>query len=211
MLIVLAAALITIALTLRTQTGRRFWAGQLLDPNLDQYNRSTFLTGDPTGVSRWTRASVAHRIAVRLAAVALLALYITGLLIQPALSVALCATTLAAILAWWGHNSWHWATTRKLRNNVITPLFHGLRQTIGWDDGIQPTDVILAGNDYHHEGVTLTLADTFQRLDTTIEHVEQIASRTLGGHWKANWDLVGQPTVQLQHAPDPPDEVTWDE
>jgi hypothetical protein len=210
-IVVAVAALITIALTLRTQTGRRFWAGQLLDPNLDQYNRSTFLTGDPTGVSRWTRASVAHRIVVRLAAVALLALYITGLIIQPALSVALCATTLAAILAWWGHNSWHWLTTRKLRNHVITPLFHGLRQTIGWDDGIKPTDVIIAGNDYHQTGVTLDLPDTFQRLDTTLENTSIIASRTLGDNWKATWDLVGQPTVHLQHTPEPPDQVIWDD
>jgi hypothetical protein len=211
MLVVLIAALLTAALTTRTHTGRRFLTGQLLDPNLDQYNRSTFFTGDPTGVSRWTRASVAHRITVRIAAVALLTVYIIGLLIQPALSLALCATTFLAIIAWWAHNSWHWATTRKLRNQVITPLFHGLRATIGWDDGIKPTDVILASNDYRQTGVTLDLPNTFQRLDTTLENTATIAERTLGGHWEATWDLVGQPTVQLHHAPEPPDEVTWDE
>ena len=46
MLIVLLAAFITITLTLRTKTGRRFITGQLLDPNLDQFNRSTFFTDD---------------------------------------------------------------------------------------------------------------------------------------------------------------------
>ena len=100
MIIVLFAALITITLTLKTVTGRRFLGGQLLDPNLDQFNRSTFFTGDPTGVSPWTRAPVIHRIAVRLATLILLFLYIIGLFVAPALDLAVCATILAILLSW---------------------------------------------------------------------------------------------------------------
>ena len=90
-------------------------------------------------------------------------------------------------------------------------LFDGLKRTVGWNDVERPNDVILATNDYQTSGVTLNLSPEFQRLDTPIEHVETIASRTLGGHWTATWKLEGEPTVQLQHTAEPPDQVTWDE
>src|SRR6266576_355768 len=210
MLVVLVAALITIALSLRTVTGRRFWGGQLLDPNLDQFNRSTFFTGDPTGVSPWTRASVAHRMFVRDSVFALLFLYIYGLLTHPYSTLAVCITFAAAVVAWWARQAWKWFTTRDVRR-MKQALFYGLQRTVGWNDVDRPGDVILALNDYQTTGVTLLLPDTFQRLDTPIEHTEQIASRTLGGEWSADWDLVGQTTVQLFHAPPPPDEVTWND
>jgi len=210
MIVVIIAALITIALTLRTKTGRRFITGQLLDPNLDQFNRSTFFTGDPTGVSPWTRAPVIHRIAVRIGAVGLLFLYIIGLFVAPALDLAVCATILAILLGWAAWQGWHWFTSRNTRR-MKRALFAGLQRTVGWDDVERPGDVILATNDYQQTGVTLNLPDTFQRLDTTLENASIIASRTLGGHWDAAWDLVGEPSVVLRHAPEPPDEVTWDE
>jgi len=210
-IVVLLVALGCIALTLRSQTGRRFLTGQLLDPNLDQFNRSTFFTGDPTGVSQWTRASVAHRITIRLGCVLLAFAYLYGLITYPALSVAICATLAAAISLYGGYKSWRWAATRQLRNHVINPLYDGLKQTVGWADNIKPGDVVLVTKNYHRDGVTVLPPSDFQRLDTPIEHTETIASRTLGGNWKATWDLVGQPTVHLQHTPEPPDQVTWDE
>ena len=210
MLIVLLAALITTTLLLRTKTGRRFLGGQLLDPNLDQFNRSTFFTGDPTGVSPWTRAPVIHRIAVRLAALTLLFLYIIGLIVAPTLDLAVGATILVILLGWAAWQGWHRFTSRRTRRMKRT-LFDGLKRTVGWNDVERPDDVILATNDYQTSGVTLNLSPEFQRLDTPIEHVETIASRTLGGHWEARWDLAGEPTVILKHAPEPPDEVTWDE
>src|SRR4249919_3881658 len=157
MIIVLLAALITIALTLKTVTGRRFLGGQLLDPNLDQFNRSTFFTGDPTGVSPWTRAPVIHRIGIRVGCIALLVLYIIGLITHPTATAAICAAIVILWLAWAARSTWQWFTTRNLRKNVIRPLFDGLKQTVGWDDGIKPADVILAGNDYHQTGITLNL------------------------------------------------------
>ena len=210
MLIVLLAALITITLTLRTKTGRRFITGQLLDPNLDQFNRSTFFTGDPTGVSPWTRAPVVHRIAVRLAAVGLLFLYIIGLITHPYATLAVCATFAAAIAAWWAWQGWHYFTTRDVRR-MKRDLFQALQRTVGWEDVERPNEVILAKKDYIKTGVTALLPGTFQRLDTPIEHVETIASRTLGGHWEAHWDLAGEPSVILRHAPEPLDEVVWDD
>jgi hypothetical protein len=210
MLIVLLAALITTTLLIRTKTGRRFITGQLLDPNLDQFNRSTFFTGDPTGVSPWTRAPVIHRIVVRLAALLLLFLYIIGLFVAPALDLAVCATILAILLSWAAWQAWHHITTRKVRR-MKRNLFDGLKHTTGWDDVERPNEVILAKTDYQQTGVTLLLPGTFQRLDRTLEDTSIIASRTLGGHWQATWDLAGEPTVQLQHTAEPPDEVTWDE
>ena len=210
MLIVLLAALITTTLIIRTKTGRRFITGQLLDPNLDQFNRSTFFTGDPTGVSPWTRAPVVHRIAVRVAALILLFLYIIGLFVAPALDLAVCATILAILLSWAAWQAWHHFTTRKVRQ-MKRNLFDALQRTVGWEDVERPNEVILAKTDYQQTGITALLPGTFQRLDTPIEHVETIASRTLGGHWEARWDLAGEPSVVLKHAPEPPDEVTWDE
>jgi len=210
MIIVLLAALITITLTLRTKTGRRFITGQLLDPNLDQFNRSTFFTGDPTGVSPWTRAPVIHRIAVRLGAVLLLFLYIIGLFVAPVVDLAVCATILAILLSWAAWQGWHWFTSRDTRR-MKRNLFDGLKHTTGWDDVERPGDVILATKDYQTTGVTCLLPGTFQRLDTTLENTAIIASRTLGGEWEAHWDLTGEPTVILRHAPEPPDQLTWDE
>src|SRR6266550_699133 len=137
MLIVLLAALITIALSLRTVTGRRFWGGQLLDPNLDQFNRSTFFTGDPTGVSPWTRASVAHRISVRVAIVGLLFLYIVGLFTHPSATIALVAVALALVTAWWIWQVWRHITTRNVRK-MKRALFAGLQHTVGWNDVDRP-------------------------------------------------------------------------
>ena len=210
MLIVLFAALITTTLIIPTKTGRRFITGQLLDPNLDQFNRSTFFSGDPTGVSPWTRAPVIHRIAVRLAAVILLFLYIIGLFVAPTLDIAVCATILAILLSWAVWQAWHHITTRKVRR-MKRNLFDALQRTVGWEDVERPNEVILAKTDYQQTGITALLPGTFQRLDTPIEHVETIASRTLGGHWEAHWDLAGEPSVVLQHAPEPPDQLTWDE
>ena len=210
MLIVLLAALITTTLIIPTKTGRRFITGQLLDPNLDQFNRSTFFTGDPTGVSPWTRAPVIHRIAVRLAAVILLFLYIIGLFVAPALDLAVCATILTILLSWAAWQAWHHFTTRKVRR-MKRNLFDALQRTVGWEDVERPNEVILAKTDYQQTGITALLPGTFQRLDTPIEHVETIASRTLGGNWEAHWNLAGEPTVILKHAPEPPDEVIWDE
>jgi hypothetical protein len=210
-IVVLLAVGITIVLARRSQTARRWLAGQLVDPNLDQFNRSTFFTGDPTGVSPWTRASVLVRIAVRYGCVAVLLLTIIGLFTQRTLTVAALLTAATLIAAWWGWNIWRWATTRGLRRDVINPLFDGLRATVGWDDGIKPRDVILAGNDYHKTGVTLLPPSEYQRLDPVLEHTAIIASRTLGGEWEPDFDLIGEPTIRLQHAPPPPDSVTWDQ
>lgn len=211
MLIVLIAALGLLALTLYTKTGRRFLGGQLLDPNLDQFNRSTFFTGDPTGVSKWTRASVLHRILIRDGCIALLLLTILSYITHPTITTAILLTLLALLTALAARQLWRWARLYKLRRDVIRPLFNGLKRTVGWIDADKPTEVILAGNNYHQTGVTLLLADEYQRLDPILEHTEQITARTLGGEWEADFDLVGQPTVQLQHAPPPPDEVTWDQ
>src|SRR6266550_8696622 len=194
MLIVLLAALITIALSLRTVTGRRFWGGQLLDPNLDQFNRSTFFTGDPTGVSPWTRASVAHRISVRTAIVGLLFLYIIGLFTHPYLTLAVCVTFAAAVTAWWAWQGWQHFRTRDVRR-MKAALFAGLQRTVGWSDVDRPGDVIHELKDYQTSRVTLLLPGEFQRLDPVLEHAETIASRTLGGQWEATWNLEGEPTV----------------
>jgi hypothetical protein len=210
-IVVAVAALITIGLALRNQTARRFLAGQLVDPNLDQFNRSTLFTGDPTGVSKWTRASVAHRIAVRYAFIILPFLLTISALTHRTATIALCITGMALIAAGFGWNLWQWIRTRDYRRNVRDPLYYGLLQVVGWPDGTKPGDVIIAGKNYHKNGVNAKLPPEFQRLDPVLENASVIASRTLGGNWEANWDLVGQPTVHLRHAPEPPDEVVWNE
>jgi hypothetical protein len=209
--IVLIAAAALIGFTLRTATGRKFWAGQLLDKDLDRYNRSTFWHGDPKALSPWTRKPAAERTAWRAITIGLVFLLALGLLTQPTPTLAVIAATTALTLAWWGKRMWVWARTYRRRRDVIRPLYHGLAKTVNWTDADKPGDVVIAPADYHTTGVTLRLADTYQRLDTTLEHTAVIASRTLGGEWEADWNLIGQPTVNLHHAPPPPDEVTWDD
>jgi hypothetical protein len=210
MLVILVIVVISLILASRQKTIGRFLRGQLVDPNLDQYNRSTLFTGDPTGVSPWTRAPVITRLAVRYGCMTLLFLYFYAAITHPTLTVAVCATFAAAVTVWWGREGWRYFTTRDLRK-MKTALFDGLKQTVGWSDVEKAADVILAAKDYHKTGVTVLPPSDFQRLDPVIENTSIIASRTLGGEWEADFDLVGQPSVRLQHAPPPPDRVTWDD
>jgi hypothetical protein len=210
-MVVVVAAIGLIVFSLRTHVGRKFWLGQLLDRDLDRYNRSTFWHGDPKAVSPWTRKPAGERAAWRALAVGLLFLLTLGLLAEPTATFAVIVTVILATGGWRARRALAWISSYRRRRDVITPLYHGLAATVGWPDGTKPTEVITAPADYRTSGVTLQLADTFQRLDTTIDHTQQIASRTLGGEWEADWDLTGRPTVNVHHAPPPPDEVTWDD
>jgi hypothetical protein len=209
-IVVLLVAGLIIALSLRTAVGRRFWTGQLLDRDLDRYNSTPLWHGDPDGKTPWMRAAAAYRVVVRAASVGLLLLIIVGFILYRVAMVAICATAALLLVCWWARQGWRWASSYKRRRDVIRPLYMGLKRVVDWPDGTKPADVIIAPKDYHVSGVSVRLSDTFQRLDTTEEHTVDIAARTLGGEWEPTWHLEGRPTIDLRHAPPPPDIADWD-
>jgi hypothetical protein len=208
--IVLIAVLGLVALTLRTRVGRKFWSGQLLDKDLDRYNSTPLWHGDPDGKTPWMRACAVERLAVRAGVVGVLILLMFALFTYRTPTLSVLAAVAALGLARGARGAWRWATSYQRRRDVIRPLYDGLRHTAGWPDGTKATDVIIAPKDYHVSGVTAILPATFQRLDTTLEHTVQIAGRTLGGEWEPTWRLEGRPTIDLHHAPPPPDMADWD-
>jgi hypothetical protein len=197
-------------------TGRRFLTGQ----HLDGIRRSdcTFLHPGRNGldvsgrVSKWALLAGRQRASYRLTAIIVPTLFAAGLEQDPTLTI---TTSLTVGCAAATRPAIHAGRRLKLQRHtraVTRPLADALGPVVGQDKGVRPVEWITCPLDYHTQGVTVTLPARFPGTEEQQQRVAAIASGKLGGEWEPTYNMAGpQPTLTLQHSPEPPSLVGWDD
>jgi len=98
----------------------------------------------------------------------------------------------------------HWHVTKALAQ-TLTPA-------IGQATGIHHRNWIDCPPNYRQTGVTIQLPATFPGTEDQQQRVAAIAAGKLGGEWEPTYTMQGAtPTLTLQHSPEPPGLVGWDD
>jgi len=212
----LIAAFLLTALLATKPVGRRFLAGHHLDGK--RRSDGTFLHRgrnalDISGhVSPWALLAGWERATWRLAAILGPVVFILGLEVEALITIAATTTVGAAAAAHPAMRGVRAARTQRHHWHVTKPLAQTLTPAVGQATGIHHRDWIDCPPNYRQTGVTIQLPATFPGTEDQQQRVAAIAAGKLGGEWEPTYTMQGAtPTLTLQHSPEPPGLVGWDD
>lgn len=194
----------------------RFVSGRAMDgvhrtdaTFLHEGTRALTVTGR---ASRWAMLPGWKRAAVRVGTAATVYGEVVAFSAAPGATLALNAAVVTAAASWAGRWSWRRIRRWSLDRNVVTPLWYALSPI--YPDGARMEDWLHVPIGYDTDKsaeIYLQFPLTWQGTAEQKRLAKDLVSRKLGGQWDAHWHEIGQSSLTLTHAPQPPSRVTFEE